>query len=147
MHCGASVSELYRVYSMVVTYILHYCKMHNAQYNIYTNLCIGSLGRAPSPISLWFVNLSCLCSAVSAARQALSLVLVCAVAGFPCLAMVSELFWKYYMFTTSSKPTINLTKKHVFPIRSRAKCPYAARIRVHWTYVRYIYIHICGSPG
>ena len=50
MHCGASVSELYHVFigSMVVMYILHVCNvyMHNAQYDICTNLCIGGLGRA-----------------------------------------------------------------------------------------------------
>ena len=27
----------------------------------------------------------------------------------------------------------------MFPIRSHAQCPYGARVRVHWTYVRYIY--------
>ena len=37
MHCGVSVSELYRVFigDMVVTYVLHVCNvytgMHNAQ--------------------------------------------------------------------------------------------------------------------
>ena len=48
VYCGASVSELYHVVigSMVVMYILHVCNvyMHNAQYDVCTNLCISSLG-------------------------------------------------------------------------------------------------------
>ena len=41
MHCGASVSELYRVFigSMVVMCILHVCNvdMHDVQYDIYAS--------------------------------------------------------------------------------------------------------------
>ena len=56
VHCGASMNELNRIFigSMVVTYILRVCNVytHNAQCTIYTNLCIGSLGRrlALSPL-------------------------------------------------------------------------------------------------
>ena len=89
---------------------------------MFVNLCISSLGRAPSPIYRRFVNHSCLCPAVSAARRALSLVLVCAVACFPCLAMVSEQFWKYSEYTCSLQAAKLLTIKACarVPIRSHA---------------------------
>ena len=42
VHCGASVSELYCVFTnnMIVTYILQVCNlyMHNAQQDVYTNV-------------------------------------------------------------------------------------------------------------
>ena len=63
------------------------------------NSCRGSQGRAPS---LHFANLSCLCSAVSAARRACSL----HHCSLSYLAMVLVLFWKYSeylsMFTTTT---------------------------------------------
>ena len=73
------------IYRQQGSYIYTACcnvYMHHAQKDIYTNSCIGSLGRVSSPISLSasLIFPPCLCSAVSAACRALSLVLVCAVA-------------------------------------------------------------------
>ena len=125
MHCGASVSELYRVFigSMVVTYILHVCNMHNAQHDIY-------LGRAPSPISLRFANLSCLCSAVSAARRALSLILSWFCLSCDGFRLLLEVF-RIYMFTTSSKTTIKSDYKSV---RTCSQLDHAHSVRMRRTY-------------
>ena len=96
------------MYCMFAMYI---CTMHNRMF-----IHIASLGRVPSPISLHFINLSCLCSAISAIRQALSRSRVRS-SLFPCLVMVSKLFWKYseymYMLTPSSKTTIKSEFKSV----------------------------------
>ena len=64
MHRGASVSELYHgcyVYTACLQCIYAQCTIGD--------LCIGSLDRVPSPISLRFVYLSRHCSAISAAHQ------------------------------------------------------------------------------
>ena len=101
--CGALWGERERVVSCIYrqhgSYVYTACYMHNAKQDVYTHLCIGSPGRAPSPISLrgfvisFLSLLGCFCR--TSGSLALSLVLVCAVACFPFLAMVSELFWKY----------------------------------------------------
>ena len=120
VHCGASVSELYHAWWLCTycIFAMYICTMHN---------------RMLIQIYASAVRVECLALSLSASLifpafaqlflphvGSLSLVLVCAVACFPCLAMVSELFSKYvfriYMFTTSNKYwTI---KAHMFPVRS-----------------------------
>ena len=83
MHCGVSVSDLCSGWCCIGSItsmhnILHVCNIYAQprEPKIYTNLCSGSQGRAPNPISLHFVNFSCPCShcsAVSAACRACSL--------------------------------------------------------------------------
>ena len=108
--------------------------MYNAQQDIYTNLCIGSLGRAPSPISLRFVNGSCLCLAVSAARCALS----------PSRSRVrSSLFslscngfravLEVFVFTTSSKTNIKSDYKSM---RTCSQLDHAHSVRTWRMYTR-----------
>ena len=130
--------------SMVVTSIATaclqctICTMHNAQY---TNLRIDSLDRVPSPISLHFVNLSCLCSAVSAACQALCHYHVCrSLFSLSCNSFRALLeVFSISMFTTSSKTTL---KSKNSDFASVACLDGIVSIRdMHWTCnVRYIYI-------
>ena len=94
----------------------------------------------------------------------LSLAHVCTVARFPCLAMVSELFWKYsriYMFTTSSKTTLNLIIKSDYKsVFTCSQLDHAHNVLMQHTYAYtghthniYIYIyekfhhstHWCGA--
>ena len=129
------MSELYRVFigSMVVTYILHVCKIG----------CLYKfmhLGRVPSPGSLIFPAF---------ARMflphvgALSLLFSFAkLACFSCLATVSELFWKY---STSSKTTIKSNYKSVCTC---SQLDYAHSVHMQRVYVCtghtiHIYIYIC----
>ena len=67
--CGALWGEREPVVSCVYrqhgSYVYTACYMHNAKQDVYTHLCIGSPGRASSPISAASLFLSCLCSAVS----------------------------------------------------------------------------------
>ena len=149
VHCGASVSELYRVFigSMVVTYILHVCicTMHNRNIYLYKFMHWQS-GQSTQPyisaLLIFLPLLGCfyrMSGSLSCFRVRSSLAVFVVLA-----AMVSELFCKYrmYMFTTSSK-TMTIRRVHVFPIRSRAQCPYAVRVCVHCTgrtmYDKYIY--------
>ena len=90
-----------------------YCVlMHNAQQDIYTNLCIGSLGRAPSPTSLSASFIFPAFARLFLPPVGLSLSFLCAQqpSCFSCLgrdgfrALCMELF-RIYMFTTSSKTT------------------------------------------
>ena len=77
---------------MAVTYALHVLQCTYAQQRkLYTRLCIGSLGIAPyrSPsASLIFARLSL-------PHVEPSLVLSCAIACLPYVAVVLGLFWKY----------------------------------------------------
>ena len=95
--------------STIVIYVLHVCNvcMHNAQWRepkVYTKLCIGRLGRAPyhSPYSLLiFAWLS-----LSHVKPSLS-----TIACLPYIVVVSvalpEVFSRVFIFTTSSKTTLN----------------------------------------
>ena len=150
-HCIGSITTMHN--------ILHVCNayVHNKKNLKFVQIHAVAVRveRPTLSLSLCFVNLSCLCSAVSAAHRALSHSLLChslsslSCNGFGALREVVRVF----IFTKSSK-TINskpksLNKKATITVsrctcvvRSRKYSPYAACIRVQWIYDVCIYIHI-----
>ena len=98
--------------------------------------------------SLHFVNLSCLCWAVSAPHRARSLRHCSLSSSVPChcFGALLEVF-RISMFTTTTLTQeilnnwiIKVSRSaHVFT--SCVYCSYAVRVCAQWTYVRYIYIY------
>ena len=130
--CGALWGERERVVSCIYrqhgSYVHVYtacfqCILRTTHNRIFIQIYASALwvertvGRAPSPISLRFVNLSCLCLAVSAPCRTLSLSFSCAQCSLFSLSSngfraVLEVF-RIYMFTASSKTTIKSDFKSV----------------------------------
>ena len=76
-------------------FAMYLCTMHN---RIFMQFCAAWVECLA--LSL-FINLSYFCLVAAAGRRAFSLILMCAVACFPYLVMVSELLWKYSEYTCS----------------------------------------------